>query len=111
MKLPVLLTACAALFATAAIDGASAFVSRSDKPPAGDCRSLVARYGADQVWFGRYSGFQGIDDKAREVPFSNQGCFATEAACRLWQNQNMSFTRGGSLRYTSCVQGVPSRYR
>lgn len=104
------LLAAAPLFG-ASVDGASAFVSRNDKPPAGDCRALVARHGADQVWFGRYSGFMGLDDRAREVPISNQGCFPSEGACRLWQNENMTFTRGGSLGYTSCEPGVPSRYR
>lgn len=110
MKICVLLAAVTALSASALVDGAAAFISRHDKPPAGDCRSLVARYGAENVWFGRYSGFMGLDDKAREVPFSNQGCFPSEAACRRWQNENMSFTRGGSLRYTSCTRGVPARY-
>ena len=110
MRFPHLLTAFAALFASAAIDGAAAFVSRADKPQAGDCRALADRYGADQVWFGRYSGFLGLDDKAREVPFSNQGCFASEAACRRWQNENMTFTRGGSLRYSSCTQGIRQGY-
>ena len=111
MRYLVVFSAAAVLIAGLLPEGAAAFTSRNDKPPAGDCRALVARYGAGDIWFGRYSGFMGLDEKAREVPFWNQGCFATEAACRLWQNQNMTFTRGGSLGYTSCTRGVPARYR
>ena len=107
----IVLSAVAILIASFLLEGAAAFTSRNDKPPAGDCGALVARYGADGVWFGRYSGFMSLDDKGREVPFWNQGCFASEAACRAWQNDNMSFTRGGSMRYTSCMPGVPARYR
>jgi hypothetical protein len=107
----IALSAVAVLTTAVLPEGAVAFTSRNDKPPAGDCRSLVARYGPEGVWFGRYSGFMGLDEKAREVPFWNQGCFASEAACRAWQNENMTFTRGGSLRYTSCKPGVPARYR
>lgn len=107
----VVLSAVAILIAGVLLEGAAAFTSRNEKPPAGDCRALVDRYGPDDVWFGRYSGFMGLDEKAREVPFWNQGCFASEAACRYWQNENMTFTRGGSLGYTSCTPGVPARYR
>ncbi len=107
----LLLPATFALLMTASFDPAAAFTRRADKPPAGDCGSLVARYGADNVWFGRYSGFLSRESKGREVPFSNQGCFPSEASCRRWQNENMTFTRGGSLRFTSCRRGVPARYR
>ena len=102
-----------AIFAAAAVsimvsiaDPASAYNRRADKPPAGDCRSLAARYGAGNVWMGRYSGFMSLENMGKEIPFANQGCFASEAACRRWQNENMTFTRGGSLRYTSCKRGV-----
>ena len=110
MKTPLLL-ASVALLMTAAFDPAAAFTRRADKPPAGNCGSLVARNGAENVWFGRYSGFLSLEVKGREVPFSNQGCFASEASCRRWQNENMTFTRGGSMRYTSCERGAPARYR
>ena len=91
-------------------DPVSAFTPRSEKPPAGDCAVLVSKYGADNVWFGRYSGFMWRDVK-REVPFANQGCFSSEAACRVWINENMTFTEGGSFRYATCEREVPARYR
>ncbi len=110
MNKPAMLAAFAVLLFAGSFDPAAAFVSRNDKPPAGDCRALAARHGAENLWFGRYSGFLYQGNKAREIPFANQGCFASEAACRRWQNENMTFTRGGSLRYTSCQAGVSSRY-
>lgn len=111
MKTIALLAAAALPLAALIVDPAVAYTSRADKPPAGDCHELVARYGADNVWFGLYSGFLSLEFKSRELPFSNLGCFTSEAACRLWQNENMNFSRGGSYRYSTCQRGVPARYR
>ena len=83
MKAFVLIAATVSSLAIFAADPAKAYTRRADKPPAGDCYELASRYGADRVWYGLYSGLVSLDYKGRELPYSNRGCFRTEADCRL----------------------------
>ena len=111
MKAIVILAATATFLSIIVADPANAYTRRADKPPAGDCYDLASQYGADRVWYGLYSGFVSLDYKNRELPYSNRGCFRTEADCRLWVNNNMTFSRGGSYVYSTCSRGVPDHYR
>ena len=106
MKAIALFAAIATGLAALVTDPASAYIRRADKPPAGDCYALASRYGEDNVWFGRYSGFVSLEEKHRQIPFANEGCFRSERACRLWQNENMNFSRGGDFVYSTCNRGI-----
>ncbi len=80
---------------------------RDRKPVSGDCRALSAAVGAEAVWYGEYSGKRYDDFNERLTPYYARGCFETEFACRVWQNQAMTYSERGPTYWTRCVLGAP----
>ncbi|HWT29993.1 MAG TPA: hypothetical protein VN240_03095 [Propylenella sp.] len=65
----------------------------SPAPVAGDCPA---------AWYGEFSG-QRYDTFAETYrPFAARGCFETELACRIWQQQAITHLDRGPLYYTRC---------
>jgi hypothetical protein len=77
------------------------------RPVAGDCAAIAAAIGPESTWYGVFSG-KYIDD-FRDVygPFAARGCFDSEFACRVWQNEAITYLNGGPLYHTSCRPGAP----
>lgn len=80
------------------------------RPPAGNCRVLVDRHGADAVWHGEFAG------KRRDIhthrdryhSYFGSGCFLSERACRIWQGRSLSALDGGPSIATRCHRPVPN---
>ena len=84
------------------------FRHQADRPPvAGSCPEVVASVGPQGAWFGRFSGqrFDSFVDSYK--PFAARGCFTSELACRIWQQQAISYIDAGRIVATSCRRGVP----
>ncbi len=76
------------------------------RPPAGDCRVLVDRHGAEVVWHGEFAGKR-LDYNYRNRSYFGSGCFLTERACRIWQFRSLSALNGGLSLATRCHRPVP----
>lgn len=69
-------------------------------PPVPRCDDVIARYGDRAIWVGEYAGrykTQGVGT----APYGATGCFLSEAECRRWLHQNMSFA-GSPMYVMSC---------
>ncbi len=77
------------------------------RPPAGDCRVLVDRYGPEAVWHGEFAGRR-LDYNYRNRSYFGSGCFLTERACRIWQFRSLSALNGGRTKATRCHRPVPN---
>ena len=75
-------------------------------PQSADCSALASSMGVPAVWRGEFSGKRYDDLSDREQPYADRGCFENEAACRIWQQQEITVTNGGPIYYTSCRQGA-----
>jgi hypothetical protein len=77
-------------------------------PLAGDCGRIAAAIGPENTWYGQYSGkyVDGFTD--RVLPYAARGCFESEYACRVWQNEAMTYSNGGPTYHTSCRPAVAS---
>ena len=80
------------------------------EPRAADCAALAARIGPGAVWYGRYAGKYLNTANDRHRAYSAEGCFASEAACRVWQQRSVTYALG-PIVVTSCRQGLPGRHK
>jgi hypothetical protein len=71
-------------------------------PPVPDCGEVIARHGGQAIWVGEYSGRYPTAGLAT-APYGAIGCFLSEAECRRWLHQNMSFA-GSPMLVMSCRQ-------
>lgn len=80
------------------------------RPPAGNCRALVDRHGANAVWHGEFAGkYRDIyANRKRFHSYFGSGCFLSERACRIWQGRSMTALRGGPSIATRCHRPVPN---
>ena len=76
-------------------------------PPGGDCAAIAAAIGPGATWYGEFSGKRYDDFKDSYHPVAARGCFGSEYACRVWQNEAITYLGRGPLVYTLCRQGVP----
>jgi hypothetical protein len=75
----------------------SFFRYRAPPPPVG------GNCGAGAAWFGEFSGKRYlVNDRFRA--FSARGCFESELACRVWQQQAITYAFG-AISHTSCRPG------
>jgi hypothetical protein len=74
---------------------------------AGDCAAIAAAVGPEATWYGEFSGkyFDNFADNYH--PFAARGCFDSEYACRVWQNEAITYLSRGPVYYTSCRLGAP----
>jgi hypothetical protein len=75
------------------------------RPRGGDCDQIAAAIGADATWHGDFSGKRWEDFNEQSYPFGLQGCFESELACRIWQQQAMTYAGRGGVNATSCRRG------
>ncbi len=80
---------------------------RNRQPVSGDCRALSAQLGPGAVWYGEYVGKRYDDFIESYFSYSARGCFKSEFACRVWQNQAMTYSERGPTFYTFCRLGAP----
>lgn len=87
----------------------SFFHYQAPSPPVGgNCAAISAEIGAASTWYGEFSGKRlGIND--RYGAYAARGCFDSEFACRVWQQQAITYAFG-PIGYTSCRSGVSGRY-
>jgi hypothetical protein len=80
------------------------------RPPAGDCRALVDKYGAGAVWHGEFAGKRRdiYSHRDRYRSYFDSGCFLSERACRIWQGRSMTALTGGPSIATRCHRPVPN---
>lgn len=96
---------------TAALaQGRSSTAPAYPPPPVPDCDEVIARHGDRAIWVGEYSGrykTMGLSTAA----YGARGCFLSEAECRRWLHQNMSFA-GSPMYVMACrpAAGGPGRY-
>jgi hypothetical protein len=69
-------------------------------PPVPDCSDVIARYSGHGIWVGEYSG-RYTTQSLGSAPYGATGCFLSEAECRRWLHQNMSFA-GSPMLVMSC---------
>lgn len=74
-------------------------------PPAGNCAAIASEIGAGATWFGEFSGERWMHNDRFE-PFASRGCFDSEFACRIWQQQALTYA-DGAISYMSCRPGIP----
>lgn len=82
----------------------SFFNYREPPPPrSGNCNEIASEVGPGAVWYGEFSGkrYQ-INDRFRM--YSARGCFASEADCRIWQEQALTYA-SGAISQASCRPG------
>ena len=104
--LPVIAAMIAGLTLSAPASAGRLFhYDRDQQPVSGDCEALAAQLGPEGVWHGFYSGKRYDDFSDNYSPYAARGCFATEAACRVWQNQAMTYSERGPTYLTSCRLG------
>ena len=60
-------------------------------PPVPRCDEVMARHGDRGVWIGHFSGKYGFGEVDTHGSYGRVGCFLSEAECRRWLGQNMSF--------------------
>lgn len=78
---------------------------REQQPVSFDCEALAAQLGPAGVWYGFYSGKRYDDFSENYFPYATRGCFPSEGACRIWQNQAMTYSERGPTYFTSCRLG------
>jgi hypothetical protein len=70
-------------------------------PPVPHCGDVFARYGDQAIWVGNYAGRYTTGSLQGSAPYGAVGCFLSEAECRRWLHQNMSFA-GSPMLVMSC---------
>jgi len=122
MRLRQMLTLAAVVLATGHIAGVPDAEARNvidyvlagdryqGRPPAGNCRALVDKHGADAVWHGEFAGKRRdiYANRNRTHSYFASGCFLSERACRIWQHRSMTALRGGISIATRCHRPVPN---
>jgi hypothetical protein len=82
----------------------SFFYYQAPLPPVGgDCAAIAAEVGPASTWFGEFSGKRELVNE-RFTFYSTRGCFESEFACRVWQQQVLTYATG-AITYTSCRPG------
>jgi hypothetical protein len=102
MMLPRLM-GCALLLASwvSAAEAAWQGAAPAYLPPAvPSCAAVTARYAGRRIWVGEYAGRYRTAGLS-SAPYGAIGCFLTEAECRQWLHQNMSFA-GEPMLVMSC---------
>jgi hypothetical protein len=92
---------------------ALAFWFDYQKPPppvGGDCAAIASEIGPAATWYGHFAGNYYDDFTDHRYPYSAQGCFKSEGACRRWQNDAVSYTGRGGIIAMSCRRGIRSGY-
>ncbi|HEX2256411.1 MAG TPA: hypothetical protein VHG92_06870 [Afifellaceae bacterium] len=69
-------------------------------PPVPHCADVIARHGDRGIWVGDYTGRYNTHSLGT-APYGARGCFQSEAECRRWLHQNMSFA-GSPMMVMSC---------
>lgn len=70
-------------------------------PPVPRCVDVVAHYGERGIWVGHFAGKYATGAPGGTASYGAVGCFLSEAQCRRWLNQNLSFA-GHPLLTMSC---------
>ena len=106
-RIAVLLVTTLAAAGGAAADPFYGFFDyRQPAPPvAGDCAAIAAAIGPEATWYGEFSGRRWDNFKDEYYPFAARGCFDSEFACRVWQNQAITYLDRGPMNYSSCRRG------
>jgi hypothetical protein len=78
---------------------------RAEPPIGEDCGAVASAIGPDSTWHGEFSGKRYDDFADRYYPFAARGCFDSEIACRIWQNQAVTYIGQGPIYYTTCRRG------
>lgn len=74
-------------------------------PVGGDCGEISAAIGREATWYGQFAGNRFDIFNDRYYPYSAQGCFDSEIACRIWQNRAITYLVDGAIVATSCRRG------
>lgn len=74
-------------------------------PGSGDCEGIATAIGREATWYGEFAGKRYDDFADRYYPFSARGCFESEAACRIWTNQGITYLGRGPMIYATCRRG------
>jgi hypothetical protein len=106
-RIAALLVAMLAAAGSAAADPLYGFFDyRKPVPPvAGDCAAIAAAIGPEATWYGEFSGRRWDNFTDEYYPFAARGCFDSEFACRVWQNQAITYLDRGPMNYSSCRRG------
>jgi hypothetical protein len=73
------------------------------KPPvAGDCDAIAEAIGRDATWYGEFGGNRIDSFSHSRGPFSARGCFPSEYACQVWQQQALNYLYEGTMLYARC---------
>lgn len=72
-------------------------------PAGGNCAAIAAAAGPGSTWYGEFSGRR-LGYNHRYQAFGARGCFDSEAACRVWQQQALNYAFG-TISYTRCRPG------
>ena len=107
LKSAVLLVMIVAGSAAAADPFYGLFEYEKPLPPvAGDCNAIAAAIGSEATWYGEFAGKRHDDFSERYYPFSARGCFDSQFACRIWQNQAITYLGQGAMVYSTCRRGL-----
>ena len=83
------------------------FRYEAPRPPvAGDCNAIAASIGPAATWYGEFAGNRYDTLFDNYSPFSARGCFESEFACRVWQNDAITYLGQGTMLYATCRQGI-----
>jgi hypothetical protein len=74
-------------------------------PVAGNCAEIAAAIGPEATWHGEFSGNRYDNTTDHYFPFGASGCFESELACRVWQNDAITYIGQGQIYYTRCRRG------
>lgn len=74
-------------------------------PVAGNCSEIAAAIGPGATWHGEITGNRYDTTNDHYYPFGASGCFESEAACRIWQNDALTYMGQGQIYTTRCRRG------
>lgn len=75
-------------------------------PVGGDCNAFAAAVGPEATWYGEFAGNRYDNFHDKYFPFSARGCFDSEFACRVWQNDALTYLGQGAMLYSICRRGI-----
>jgi hypothetical protein len=93
MMMLLRLVGCALLLASWASAAEAAWQGAAPAyppPPVPSCAEVMAHYPGQPIWVGEYAGRYRTAGLS-SAPYGAVGCFLSEAECRQWLHQNMSF--------------------
>jgi hypothetical protein len=64
------------------------------------CEDVKAQYGQQAIWVGHFSGKRRTGGAEGTAAYGALGCFLSQAECRRWLHQNLTFA--GSASVMSC---------